>query len=96
MSVFEALPVAIALAIVIVVVALSVMLLVLLWGMHIGQQLAVDQTRSQGSFPAYGKRWVAIELEPVQRGHVPPRAMRPPAPPSTIRPESDVPARPQS
>lgn len=96
MSILEALPVALALAIVFVVLWLAVLLLVLLWGMYLGQQLAVDQTRRQGSFPAYGKRWVAIELEPVQRGHVPPMAMRPPAPPSTIRPESDVPARPQS
>lgn len=88
MTILESLPVALALAIVFVVLSLAVLLLVLLWGMHLGQQLAVDQTRRQGSFPAYGKRWVATELEPQQRGHVPPRPM---PPPGTVRQESEGP-----
>lgn len=87
MTILESLPVALALAIVFVVLLLAVLLLVLLWGMHLGQQLAVDQTRRQGSFPAYGKRWVATELEPQQRGHVPPSQA---PPPGTVRHESEV------
>ncbi|MBP7610120.1 MAG: hypothetical protein KA760_11520 [Steroidobacteraceae bacterium] len=88
MAILESLPLALALSIVFVVLLLAVLLLVLLWGMHLGQQLAVDQTRRQGSFPAYGKRWVATEVEPQQRGHVPPRPMPPPA---TVRQESEAP-----
>ena len=59
MAILESLPLALALAIALVVVALVGALLVLSYGMHLGQQLAVDQTLRTGSFPAYGKRWVA-------------------------------------
>ena len=88
MAILESLPVALALAIVFIVVALALALLVLVYGMHLGQKVAVDHTRAHGSFQAYGKWWVATELEPQQRGHVPPRPMPPPSP---ARHESEAP-----
>lgn len=86
--ILQALPIAIAFVILFCITAAVGVFVLLLCGMHLGQQLAVDQTRRQGSFPAYGKRWVATELEPQQRGHVPPRPM---PPPGTVRQESEGP-----
>lgn len=69
---------ALFLAVCLVIGAMALMM----FGIHLGEELAVDNTNKRGYFTAYGKRYAATLLPQDQQGHASPRPRRAPARPA--------------